>query len=632
MTARTSQRSLSRPWALVLAFLGLLAVSVSAAEQSYYGNSMLDMMEFMRRGQAQLDLEALDNGQKLLTKYDFIVVGAGTAGCALAARLSENPRWKVLLLEAGGPESYAMDMPIAAHYLQLGEMNWKYRTEPSASYCLAMNNNRCNWPRGKVMGGSSVLNYMMYTRGSRRDYDRWAELGNPGWSYRDVLPYFRKYEASSIPDADPGPTRPGRQGPVKISYTEPRTRIADAFVRASQEAGMPRGDYNGETQLRVSYLQANVYNETRWSSNRAYLYPLKGKRTNLHVKKNALVTKVLIDPQTKTAYGIMVQTEGRVQKVLARREVVVSAGAINTPQLLMLSGVGPAKHLREVGIKPIADLAVGYNLQDHIAPAVSMLCNATSLQIREMFSVKALGDYFRGRGPLRTPGGVEAISFYALDDPKNPQGWADVELFVVGGGLQTNVALRLALGLRPEIYEDMFGDLERSNANGFLIFPMVLRAKSRGRIKLRSRRPQEHPLIYANYFSHPYDLNITVRGIEQAVRLLEEPAFRAIGARLLEKRLPGCSHLRWRSSDYWACHARHFTFTIYHYSGTAKMGPSSDPAAVVDARLRVHGIRNLRVADASIMPHLISGHPNGPVYLIAEKAADMIKQDHNYVL
>ncbi|XP_016952059.1 glucose dehydrogenase [FAD, quinone] [Drosophila biarmipes] len=607
--------------------LGLWLVALSLVWGQ--GNVVFDMLEIYRRGQRQLDLENLDEGQALAAKYDFIVVGAGTAGCALAARLSENAKWRVLLLEAGGPENYAMDIPIVAHLLQLGEVNWKYRTEPSNSYCLAMNDRRCNWPRGKVMGGSSVLNYMMYTRGNRRDYDRWARLGNPGWSYEELLPYFRKYEGSSVPDAEERLV--GRQGPVRISYSQTKTQIADAFVRASQDAGLPRGDYNGESQIRVSYLQANIYNETRWSSNRAYLYPIKGKRRNLHVRKNALVTKVLIDPQTKTAFGVMVRVGGKSLKILARREVILSAGAINTPQLLMLSGVGPAKHLREMGIKPLADLAVGYNLQDHIAPAVSMLCNVTSLQVSDMFNVEAMAQFLQGRGVLRIPGGVEAISFYALDDSRNPDGWADMELFVVGGGLQTNMALRLALGIQSDIYESMFGELERQSANGFLIFPMILRAKSRGRIKLKSRNPEEHPRIYANYFANPYDLNITVRGIEQAVSLLDKPAFRAIGARLLEKRIPACARYKWRSSAYWACYARHFTFTIYHYSGTAKMGPRADPSAVVDARLRVHGIENLRVVDASIMPYLISGHPNGPVYLIAEKAADMIKEDHNFV-
>ncbi|XP_016985448.1 glucose dehydrogenase [FAD, quinone] [Drosophila rhopaloa] len=606
-----------------------LSLWILVLGQDYNGSSLSDMLEMYRRGQEQLNLENLDEGQAMLAKYDFIVVGAGTAGCALAARLSENPRWRVLLLEAGGPENYAMDIPIVAHLLQLGDVNWKYKTEPSNSYCLAMNNNRCNWPRGKVMGGSSVLNYMMYTRGNRRDYDRWSRLGNPGWSYDEVLPYFRKYEGSAIPDADEDLV--GRRGPVRISYSETRTQIADAFVQASQDAGLPRGDYNGERQLAVSYLQATIYNETRWSSNRAYLYPIKGKRRNLHVKKNALVTKVLIDPQTKTAYGIMVQIKGKLQKILAKREVILSAGAINTPQLLMLSGVGPAKHLREMGITPLVDLAVGYNLQDHIAPAVSVLCNVSSLQVSDMFKVENMGEFLKGRGPLRIPGGVEAISFYALDDARNPDGWADMELFVVGGGMQTNLALRLALGIQTDIYESMFGELERRNANGFLIFPMILRAKSRGRIKLKSRNPAEHPRIYANYFADPYDLNITVRGIKQAVRLLDKPAFKAIGAKLLEKRIPNCAKYKWRSSAYWECYARHFTFTIYHYSGTAKMGPRADPSAVVDARLRVHGIEKLRVVDASIMPYLISGHPNGPVYLIAEKAADMIKEDHNFV-
>ncbi|XP_023159558.2 glucose dehydrogenase [FAD, quinone] [Drosophila hydei] len=602
----------------------------AAAAQSYLGNILFDGIELLRRGQSQMDLEAVDDRDQILPEYDFIVVGAGTAGCALAARLSENPDWQILLIEAGGPENYIMDMPIMAHYLQLGEMNWKYRTQPSNSYCLAMNNNRCNWPRGKVMGGSSVLNYMMYTRANRHDYDRWKALGNPGWGYDELLPYFRKYEGSLIPDADSGQARHGRKGPVKISYSAYHTPIATAFVEASQQAGLTRGDYNGVNQLGVSYLQANIGNGTRCSSNRAYLYPLKGKRQNLHIKKKALVTKVLIDPQTKATYGIMMQADGRMQKVLARKEVIVSAGAINTPQLLMLSGVGPAKHLREVGIKPIADLAVGFNLQDHVAPALTFRCNASTLKFNNFLNSDAVGSFLRGEGPLRSAGGVEAISFYALDAAEGAKGWADMELFVAGTSIHWNQALRVALGIRGDVYESVFSELERSNANAFMIFPMILRAKSRGRIRLKSRNPLQHPLIDANYFAHPYDLNITVRGIKQAISLLDQPAFRAINARVLEKQLPACRRYGYQTDAYWSCYARHFTFTIYHYSGTAKMGPRSDPSAVVDARLRVHGISNLRVVDASIMPYLVAGHPNGPVYLIAEKATDMIKEDHNY--
>ncbi|XP_001991620.2 glucose dehydrogenase [FAD, quinone] [Drosophila grimshawi] len=615
-----------------LILLCTLALCFSdALGQSYTDNGIFDIMEMLARGQRQMNLESVDDRVSLLSEYDFIVVGAGTAGCALAARLSENPKWKVLLLEAGGPESYAMDVPIIAHFLQLGEMNWKYRTQPSNNYCLAMKDNRCNWPRGKVMGGSSVLNYMMYTRANRKDYDQWSRLGNPGWSYDEVLPYFRKYEGSLIPDADTGYARPGRRGPVKISYSSYRTPSADAFVEASQQSGLPRGDYNGESQLSVSYLQTTIGNGTRWSSNRAYLYPLKGKRSNLHVKKNALVTKVLIDPQTKTAYGIMVQTDGHMKKVLARKEVIVSAGSINTPQLLMLSGVGPAKHLREVGIKPIVDLAVGYNLQDHTAPAVTFTTNATSLKFEDFSNPTWLTRFNRREGPYGSPGGCEAIAFWDLDHERDEDGWPDIELFLVGGSMSSNPAISRAFGLKKSIYDSLFAEIEDKSLNAFMIFPMILRPKSRGRIMLKSSDPFKYPLIHANYFAHPYDVDISVRGLLKAISLMEQRGMKAIDAQLWERKIPTCKQHPYKSWAYWACYVRHFTFTIYHYSGTSKMGPKSDRAAVVDARLRVHGIRNLRVADASIMPEIMSGHPNGPVFMIAEKAADMIKQDYGFI-
>lgn len=610
-----------------LATLVVLSVFLSwtAAQDR---NVILETLDFLRRGQEDVELENYDNTYNMEGEYDFIVVGAGTAGCTMAARLSENPKWKVLLLEAGGPERLIMDVPIVAHFLQLGEMNWKYRTQPSDHACLAMNNNRCNWPRGKVMGGSSVLNYMMYTRGNRRDYDRWEELGNEGWGFDDVLPYFKKYEGSSVPDADNDMV--GRQGPVKISYVNWRSAIADAFVEAAQQDGLKYRDYNGHIQTGVAYLHTTTRNATRWSSNRSYLYPLKGKRKNLHVKKNALVTKVLIDPVTKTAYGVMVHADGHEHKILARREVILTAGAINTPQLLMLSGVGPAKHLKEVGIKPIMDLAVGFNLQDHTAPAVTFTTNATSLHFEDFAQPNWLNRFNRQEGPYGSPGGCEAIAFWDLDHPEMEDGWPDIELFMVGGSMSSNPAISRGFGLKKSIYDSMFAEIEERNLNAFMIFPMILRPKSRGRIMLKSTDPFKYPLIYANYFSHPYDVDISVRGLLKAISLMNQDGFKKIDAKMWDKRVPTCKQHEFASRGYWECYVKHFTFTIYHYSGTAKMGPKTDRAAVVDPRLRVYGIKNLRVADASIMPEIMSGHPNGPVFMIAEKAADMIKEDHGF--
>lgn len=602
----------------------LLSVCISINAQNF----LQSLVQFLRQGDEGIALENLDN-KRLDKEYDFIVVGAGTAGCALAARLSENPKWKVLLLEAGGPETLIMDLPIVAHFLQLGEMNWKYRTQPSDKACLAMNNNRCNWPRGKVMGGSSVLNYMMYTRGNRRDYDRWAELGNDGWAFKDVLKYFQKYEGSTVPDAEKDYV--GRKGPVRVSYIDWRSKIADAFVEASQQDGLKYRDYNGRIQNGVSYLQTTTYNATRWSSNRAYLYPIKGKRPNLHIKKNALVTKVLIEPTTKTAYGIVFKADGQYHKITARKEVIVSAGSINSPQLLMLSGVGPAKHLREVGVKPIVDLAVGFNLQDHTAPAVTFTTNATSIKFEDFADPLILNDYIKHTGQYGSPGGCEAISFYDLDHQEEKDGWPDIELFLVGGSMSANPAISRAFGLKKEIYDSLFKDIEANNLDAFMIFPMILRPKSRGRIMLKSTDPSKYPLIYSNYFDHPYDVDISVRGLEKAISLMDLPAFKQINAKMWDKIIPTCKSHGFRTRAYWECYVRHFTFTIYHYAGTCKMGPKSDRSAVVDSRLRVHGVKNLRVIDASIMPEIMSGHPNGPVFMIAEKGADMIKEDYGFI-
>lgn len=597
------------------------------------GQLIQSLYSFLRHGEENLQLESQNAGADI-TDFDFIIVGAGTAGCVLANRLTENPNWRVLLIEAGDHENFIMDVPLMVQYLQRNrKIDWSYRTQPSYTSCLAMKDNRCNWPRGKLMGGSSVLNFMIYTRGNRRDYDRWAELGAEGWSFDEVLPYFKKLECSHIENADP--YYAGFEGPVAISETLWKSDIAKAFVAAGEEIGLPYVDYNGPTQIGVSYLQTSTEKGRRASSNVAYLYPIQDRK-NLFVRRLTTVTKIVIDRTTNTATGVEFIRKGKVITLHARKEVIVSAGAINSPQLLMMSGIGPREHLNDMEIKTIVDLPVGYNLMDHIAPgALTFWTNASTVNFASVLS--NIGPEFvkfskNGAGVLGSTG-CESLMFLDLDDPSGDlDGYPDIELLQTAGAVHSSSVYRTNFGLKDSVYNAYVKPMVDKQANAFMIYPMVLRPRSRGRIMLKSSDPSHYPLIYANYLSDPYDIRVSVNGIKATIDLMDTEAFRKIDAHLYETPLPSCAHFGFGTDDYWECHTRHFTFTIYHYSGTCKMGAEDDPSAVVDPRLRVIGINSLRVVDASIFPEIVAGHPNSGVFMVAEKASDMIKEDWSNIV
>ncbi|KAJ8872315.1 hypothetical protein PR048_025919 [Dryococelus australis] len=601
----------------------LVLVNYAAPQSLTIAESLLNILQ---EGIVHTNKEPRDE-PIVRSEYDFIVVGAGSAGCVIANRLTEVPEWSVLLIEAGREENFVMDVPIVVNYLQFTDANWKYKTEPSGTSCLGHTNGQCNFPRGKVIGGSSVLNYMIYTRGNRRDYDNWRAMGNDGWSYDDVLPYFKKSEDSNINGMLTDVGYHSKGGYLSVSNIPYHTTLADAFIQAGLETGSKIVDYNGKTQTGFSYLQVTMKNGTRWSSSRAYLHPA-GNRKNLHVKKFSLVTKILIDPKTKTAYGVEFENKRTTYRVTARREVIVSAGAINAPQLLMLSGLGPRDHLKDLKIPVVEDLKVGYNLMDHIAlGGLTFLCNASSLNVNDILdNSQNFVDYFQyRRGPFSVPGGCEALAYYDMKNPDAVDGYPDMELLFQGGSIVSDPTLRRNFGIDDALYNKVYKRIE--NEDTWMVLPMLLLPKSKGRIMLKDKNPKHKPLIYPNYYAVKDDMDTMIAGIKKTIELSKTNAMRKIGSRLHEVKIPACARFQFGSDDYWECAARHLTFTIYHQTGTCKMGPKTDPDAVVDPRLRVYGIRNLRVIDASIMPEIPNAHTNAPVYMIAEKGSDMIKED-----
>ncbi|XP_076249225.1 glucose dehydrogenase [FAD, quinone]-like [Calliopsis andreniformis] len=567
--------------------------------------------------------------KNLRKEYDFVVIGGGSAGSVVVNRLTENPQWSVLLLEAGGHETEITDVPILSLYLHKSKVDWKYRTQPQDSACQAMIDKRCCWTRGKVLGGSSVLNTMLYIRGNRRDFDHWESLGNPGWGYEDVLPYFKKSQDQRNPYLARNTRYHSTGGYLTVQDAPYLTPLGVAFLQAGEEMGYDITDVNGAQQTGFAFYQYTMRRGTRCSAAKAFVRPIQ-LRKNFHLSLWSHVTRILIDPRTRRAYGVEFIREGRKEVVYARKEVILSAGAINSPQLLMLSGIGPAQHLQQLGIPVIQDSpGVGQNLQDHIAVGglAFLIDYEVSVVMGRLVNINSALRYaITEDGPLTSNVGLEAVGFISTKYANQSDDWPDIEFMLTSSSTNSDGGMHVknAHGLTDEFYNEVFGKI--NNRDVFGVFPMMLRPKSRGFIQLRSKNPLDYPLLYHNYLTHPDDVGVLREGVKAAIAFGETSSMKRFGARFHSKPVPNCKHLPLFTDEYWDCAIRQYTMTIYHMSCTAKMGPPTDPMAVVDPELRVYGVGGLRVIDASIMPTITNGNINAPVIMIGEKGADMIKK------
>jgi choline dehydrogenase len=529
-----------------------------------------------------------------MDRYDYIIIGAGSAGCVLAGRLTEDPAAKVLLLEAGGKDdALLVRMPAAVGTLlgAKGDYNWGFWTEPEAQ----LDGRRLWWPRGRGWGGSSSINGMIYIRGHARDYDQWRQMGLDGWGYADVLPYFMRAESLE----GGGDDYHGADGPLHISRAASRNPIYSAFIAAGGEAGHPlTSDFNGFRQEGFGPYQLNIKDGRRWSAAAAYLHPAL-KRPNLTAEIGARTTRILLEGER--AAGVEFVQAGVTRQVHADAEILLCAGAAQSPQILQLSGIGAPDDLAAAGVAPTHALpGVGANLQDHLDVTLSW----------ETPGVRTAWSHSRGLNRLTT--GLAYMLFN--------QGFGRQNFLEAGAFLKSRPGLD-----RPDLQLHCVLAIMRDHgklpagADGFSIHVCQLRPQSRGRVGLRSADPFDDPAIAPGYLAAEEDRRALRQGVAITRDLARQPALKALVAREVE---PGADSTSDADVDAWI---RRSAETIYHPVGTCRMGAGDDPMAVTDAALRVIGLTGLRVIDASVMPTLVGGNTNAPTIMIAEKAADLIR-------
>ena len=548
--------------------------------------------------------------------YDYVIVGAGSAGSVLASRLTENAGNNVLLLEAGDDDVKYGEVFVPAapgSLINNPETDWYRKTVTQKDACLSMRDQQCVWPAGKLLGGTSSINCMIYTRGSREDHQYWAEeLGCDGWSYEDVLPYYKKAESMNNKDYVTSGYH-GDGGPWRITEND-QTGLADIFLEAGRQLGFKVGDYNGKEQVNVfSRIQANVYNGVRQSTAEAYLRPAMN-RPNLDVVIQAHVTK--INFEGKQAVGVDYIKNGQKFVVRAIREVIVSAGTVGSAHTLLLSGIGPKEHLTDMNIPVVADLPVGSRIQDHLVVTAPQFVfnDPVAVTLETLSSIKERLKYvIHGTGHLAGNCQAIAVGFSRAKDQPGAHKFSYIQF--IAAGLVFSNSPEIAQGFSDSLNIDVDTFLSAysnmTGRHGITIMPMLLHPKSYGTLRLKSTDPFEYPLIDPKYLSHDQDIKILTEGIRTAYEILNTNVFKEIGGQLHRQHNPSCTSHKYDTDSYWECVIRNMAASFFHQTGSCRMGRADDPEAVVDLQLKVKGLDGLRVVDASVMPEVPSSNTNG---------------------
>nr|XP_046489040.1 glucose dehydrogenase [FAD, quinone]-like isoform X1 [Neodiprion pinetum]XP_046489049.1 glucose dehydrogenase [FAD, quinone]-like isoform X1 [Neodiprion pinetum] len=543
-------------------------------------------------------------------EYDFVVVGGGAAGSVVAARLSENPSWKVLLVEAGPDEPVGASVPGFSSVIAQSSIEWGYQSKNESYACLSSNGS-CQISAAKALGGSTIHNSMIYLRGSPYIFDQWAAMGNEGWSWEDVLPFFKMSENNGEIDSV-GREYHGTDGPLFVERFPSKPPFANVILEAAEEAGFGvSNDLNGKDRFGFAVIQATSHHGARRSSAAAYLRPIR-HRKNLHITLNSTCSRIIIENEQAVGVAYYMQN-GKLYTVRASKEVIVSASAVESPHLLLLSGVGPEEDLKSKGIDVVKNLpGVGMNFHDHIAFPIGFTIDEPDVYDNNW---AALVEYIAFQtGPLSNIGLAQVMGY--LPSGITTPGLPDIR--ISGSGYYAACA------------PGGIGELQSDGKRNIVVTSRYTHPKCRGKISLVTPDPFEYPSIWVNYLCDPDDVAGIVKSIECTLKLVDTPALKAYNMTLAVTPLEACSNYTFASTEYWECAVHYSAEGDRHYSGSCKMGPASDPLAVVDPRLRVYGVKGLRVADASIMPEVTTANTGAPCIMIGERAAQMIKQDWKY--